>query len=233
MTLSFDSQMLRRLPLWMGVCIAVLWPGSLRAVQEDAPKTGILLVGRSDKEAPLYRWSAVDAKTKKPIVSVEGRWGFAPVPPGDYELRVQKYEVDVPYGMVQVTKDKVTRVEVKSGVELVGRTEKEEPLYRWSLVDAKTKKPVSHVDSRWGFTPVPPGDYELWVKKYEVNIRYAKVQVSKDKATRVEIKTGVEVVGRSDKEPPLLRWLIPRRRNRLHTWTIAGASPRSCRVITR
>ena len=142
----------------------------------------------------MYRWSVVDPKTKKPVVSVDGRWGFTAVPPGEYELLVQLSEVAVPYGKVQVTKDQVTRVEVKAGVELVGRSDKEPALYRWSVVDPKTKKPVTYASDRWGFTPVPPGDYELRVQKYEVEIPYGEVKVTKDKVTRVEVKSGVEVL---------------------------------------
>src|SRR5438445_336528 len=129
--------LLRRVALSAGLGIALLWTNPGRVAGQDAPKsgTGIELVGRSKDEPPLYRWSVVDPKTKQPVTFVDGRWGFTPVPPGDYELLVRKYEVDVPYGIVHVAKDKDTRVEVKAGVELVGKSDKEPPFYRWSVVD--------------------------------------------------------------------------------------------------
>jgi von Willebrand factor type A domain len=201
MTRDIGSRML----LLAGFWVAVIWPGSLQA---DEPQTGVLLVGRSDKDPPLYRWWVMDPKTKKAVGTVDDRWGFTPVPPGEYELVVRKYEMEVPWGTVTVTKDKITKVEIKSGVELVGRSEKEKPLYRWHLLDPKTKKTVTQVDDRWGYTPVPPGDYELSVRKYEVDVPFGTVKVAKDEVTRVEVNSGVELVGRSDKEPPLYRWYV-------------------------
>ena len=198
--------LLRRILLAAGIVLAC----GIDPVGAQEPKTGtgVYLAGRSDKEPPLYQWSLVDAKTKKAMASVSGRWGFEAVPPGDYELRVQKYDALVPYGKVQVTKDKITRVEVKSGVELVGRSDKEPPLHRWQLYDPKTQKPVTFVNGSWGFTPVLPGEYELRVHKYDVEVPFGTVQVMKDKATLVEIKSGVELFGRFEKEPPLHRWQL-------------------------
>src|SRR5208283_524700 len=46
-----------------------------------------------------------------------------------------------------------------SWIELIGRSDKEPPPQVWHLEDAKTKKKVASVDSRWGFTPLPPGQY--------------------------------------------------------------------------
>src|SRR5208283_2139936 len=46
-----------------------------------------------------------------------------------------------------------------SGIELIGRSDKEPPPQVWHVEDATTNKKVASVDSRWGFTPLPPGQY--------------------------------------------------------------------------
>ena len=190
------------------VAALLCFPAAGAAQEAGKDKTGVELVPPSPKEKPLHAWHLDDTKSKKRVATVNGRWGFEPVPPGEYELFLHQYEVNVPYGTVKVSKDQITRIEVRAGVELVGRTAKEPPLYRWLLVDPKTKKAITNVEGRWGFTPIPPGEYELHVQKYEAPIRYATVQVGKDKPTRVEVKSGVEVLGQTAKEPPLYRWLI-------------------------
>ena len=48
-----------------------------------------------------------------------------------------------------------------SGIELIGRSDKEPPPQVWHVEDATTKKKVASVDSRWGFTPLPPGQYRV------------------------------------------------------------------------
>src|SRR5581483_2769297 len=123
-----------------------------RAGEKDKAATGIELSGRSAKEPPPYCWYVDDARGKKRIAEVYKRWGFTPLPPGEYVVTVRQNDSEVPFATVQVTKDKVTRVEVTSGIEVVGRSEKEPPLYYWYVADAKTKKRLAEVYKRWGFT---------------------------------------------------------------------------------
>jgi hypothetical protein len=53
-------------------------PGSgfVSARDKKETRTGIELVGRTEKDMPPDRWSVLDNKTKKQIAEVSGRWGF-------------------------------------------------------------------------------------------------------------------------------------------------------------
>src|SRR5262249_6227680 len=90
----------------------------------------------------------------------------------------------------------------KSGIELVGRTDKEEAPAAWYLHDSQTQKQIAEIRSRWGFQPLPPGKYSLSLSwKYgEGRVPYTEVQVEKDRIVQVKISSGIELAGRSDKE---------------------------------
>src|SRR5437899_1491419 len=154
------------------ICLALVWPALLTLLppqacaQADKPdiskaKSGIEVVGRSDKEKPFTAWFVDDPKTKKRVATEYGRWGFTAVPPGEYVVVVRQADREVAFATVGVEKDKVARVEVRSGIELAGRSDKEPPFHSWQLQNTKTKEMVTIVYGRWGYTPVPPGEYLL------------------------------------------------------------------------
>src|SRR5438094_333798 len=98
---------------WAIASPALVWPTTLVCAQADKAdgakgKSGIELVGRSEKEKPLYGWFVDDAKAKKRVASEYGRWGFTAVPPGEYVVVIRQDDREVPFATVRVEKDKVT-----------------------------------------------------------------------------------------------------------------------------
>src|SRR5271157_2236095 len=72
------------------------------AAQDQKPMgSGIELTGRSDKDPPPQVWHVEDATTKKRVASVDSRWGFTPLPPGQYRvslLPVGWHPLEIPWG---------------------------------------------------------------------------------------------------------------------------------------
>src|SRR5258708_1976596 len=83
-------------------------PACAQADEADVAKTksGIELVGRSDKEKPFYAWFVDDPKAKKRVATEYNRWGFTALPPGEYVVVVRQEDREVPFATVRVEKDK-------------------------------------------------------------------------------------------------------------------------------
>ena len=92
-----------------------------------------------------------------------------------------------------------------SGIELIGRSDKEPPPQVWHVEDATTNKKVASVDSRWGFTPLPPGQYRVSLLPegwHALEISWGEVTVDAGKTARLNIDAGIELVGRSKEDRP-------------------------------
>src|SRR5271157_443527 len=185
------------------------------AAQDQKPMgSGIELTGRSDKDPPPQVWHVEDAKTKKTVASVDSRWGFTPLPPGQYRvslLPVGWHPLEIPWGEVTVVAGKTATVNIDAGIELVGRSKEDQPLSQWEVFDLKTQKPVAHVEERWGFTPLPPGQYRvsLLPKGYHtLEIPWGEVTVVAGKTATVNIDARIELVGRSKEDQPLSQWEV-------------------------
>src|SRR4029078_7381773 len=72
------------------VLLAILGgaPGVMRQAAAQDERTGIEVVGRSDKDEPLEEWFVYDAKDKgadrKRVARVRKMWGFTKLPPGNF-----------------------------------------------------------------------------------------------------------------------------------------------------
>ncbi len=177
------------------VCIIAL-SAAPSALADDT--TGIELIARSKKEPLPERWSVVDSSGKE-VAKVEHQWGFAAVPPGKYQilLLTSDYQaIEVPLAAVEVVAGKTTKVEVTSGIDLTARSAKERPPEFWYVRDADGKKDMAKVNRRWGFTPLPPGKYQvsLLPDDYQaLEILFATVEVLPGKATKVDVTSGVDL----------------------------------------
>jgi len=182
--------------------------GKTATVNIDA---GIELVGRSKEDQPLSQWEVFDLKTQKPVAHVEERWGFTPLPPGQYRVSLLPkgyHTLEIPWGEVTVVAGKTATVNIDAGIELAGRSKEDQPPSQWEAFDLKTQKPVAHVHERWGFTPLPPGQYRvslLPVGYHALELPWAEVAVDAGKTANVKIDAGIELVGRSpeDRRPDL------------------------------
>lgn len=131
-------------------------------------RSGITLSGRSKKDAAPYKWFAVDLKTKKIVNQASKRWGFLLLPPGKYLVVVRKHYSgnNVPWAVVDVKRGKTRAVTVKSGLILSSQTKDEKPPYKWFAVSVKSKKVVNSASKRWGFLPLTPGKYRIFVQQH-------------------------------------------------------------------
>ena len=190
-------------------------------VTVDAGKTakvnidaGIELVGRSRDDRPPFQWKVYDLKNQKPLANVEQRWGFTPLPPGQYRVSLLPegyHALEIPWGEVTVDAGKTAKVNIDAGIELVGQSKEDHPPLQWEVYDLKTQKPLAHVHERWGFTPLPPGQYGvnlLPVGYHALEITWGEVTVDAGKTAKVNIDTGIELVGRSKEDHPPLQWEV-------------------------
>jgi hypothetical protein len=191
------------------VLLAVVWgvPGIADPAAAQEERTGIELAGRSDKDEPPEDWYVYDAKDKgadrKRIARVHKMWGFTKLPAGDYAVGVVppgSSALEVTWGEVSVAEGKVTTVKIDSGIELSGRSDKDDPLRDWFAYDAKggkeNRKPAARVYSRWGFTPLPPGEYEVTVLprgNSTIELPWTKVAVAAGKTAAVNIASGIDL----------------------------------------
>jgi hypothetical protein len=169
--------------------------------------SGVEVVGRGvDEGVVLAHWEVVDKTTGKPVAHAWQRWGFTPVLPGTYTLRLlpRGYEaLAIDWGDVTVETGRVTRVEISSGVEVVGRTPEDRVLEHWEVVD-RSGKPVAHVWQRWGFTPVLPGTYSVRLRPHgpsAIELPWAEVEVGAGRASVVKVDSGIAVLGRPGQDP--------------------------------
>ena len=183
--------------------------GKTATVNIDA---GIELVGRSKEDQPPSQWEVLDLKTQKPMAHVEERWGFTPLPPGQYRVSLLPkgyHTLELPWAEVTVVAGKTATVNIDAGIELVGRSKEDQPPSQWEALDLKTRKPMAHVEERWGFTPMPPGQYRvsLLPKGYHtLELPWAEVTVVAGKTATVNIDAGIELVGRSKEDQPPSQW---------------------------
>jgi hypothetical protein len=204
-------------------------------VRADPPEgaSGIEVVGPA--ESWPERWTATDKASGKVVASVSSQWGFASTPPGEYAVAVlpRGHEaVEVPWGDVKVEDKKVTRVEVTSGIEVVGRNPEEGELEHWDVIDSANGRKAAHVWHRWGFTPLPAGTYAVRVRPTgheSVEIPWAaEVRVETGKASKVAVNAGVEVVGRSEADDVPEHWEAVEKasgKTLAHAWQRWGFTP--------
>src|SRR5439155_23831615 len=154
-------------------------------------------------------WQLTDPRTKELVTAVYGRWGYTPAPPGQYLLTVRHGDSEFVYATVEIGQDKVLKVAVNSGIEVTGRFEKEPPLQYWHVDDAKTKKRLTSVHARWGFLPLPPGKYTVTIQPRDgTELPWTTLTVTRGKTAPVTINSGIELSGKSDKDPPLENWYV-------------------------
>ena len=183
-----------------------------RAARLDAT-SGVEVVGREGAEDTLDYWDVVDKATGEKVAHAWHRWGFTPVRPGTYTVRVRPNghgAVDIPWADVTVGEGRAARVEVRSGVEVVGRSPDDEELDHWDAVDAATGKVMAHTWRRWGFTPLPPGSYSVRVRPQgdgAIELAWRDVTVAEGSVVAVKVASGIELVGRPD-QPPVERWTV-------------------------
>src|SRR5262249_43251523 len=75
--------------------------------------------------------------------------------------------MEIVWGEVNLTAGKTANFDINTGIELVAHSKEDRPPFQWQVLDVRTHKPVTRVRERWGFTPVPPGDYlvtDAWVE---------------------------------------------------------------------
>src|SRR3569623_706705 len=118
--------------------------------------------------------------------------------------------MEIEWQKVKVEDGKVPNVEISSGIELLGRNDEEPAPETWYIADAETNQHVAKVHQRWGFTPLPAGEYivGLLPQGYKaVEIEWQKVKTSEGKVSTVEVNSGIEMVEpEGAKEAP--EWII-------------------------
>lgn len=171
--------------------------------------TGIELVARPGVASPAY-WFVEDARTGRGIKKVSGRWGFAEVPAGVYRITLvlgspQEF---VKWGKVSVDAGAVTRVKVTSGIELSGVPEQPPPKSLFIDPVAGGQR-VAQLRGRWGFFPVPPGEYQvtLVIRGQSEFVKWGTVTVTEDGIAPIKATSGIDLVGGLDQEAPKL-WLV-------------------------
>ena len=124
-------------------------------------KSGIELVRGTKPDPKLISWHVYDAKTNKELARGSG-WGFMPLPAGDYNvtLHTDLNVVDVSWGKTQVADSKVSKLEIKSGIELAGEPKPNSLEAPWRVYEVKSKQEVAR-GRKMGFFPISPGDYDI------------------------------------------------------------------------
>jgi hypothetical protein len=170
-----------------------------------AAASGIELLGRSAQAQPPEWWVVEKAATKERVAQVQQRWGFTPLPPGEYRLTLvlRGQQEFVEWGPVTVTKDQVTTVTVASGIDASGGPQQPPP-EAWFVDEATTKKRVAQVQKRWGFLPLPPGTYRLTLllRGQQEFVEWGSVTVTKDQVTPLNAAAGITLTGGSQQPPP-------------------------------
>src|SRR5437588_538063 len=80
----------------IGSLLALVSPGPATFAGRDdgarsQGRTGIELVlaSRSLRVTPPQWWEVTDAASQQRVIRVEQRWGFAPLPPGTYQIEAE------------------------------------------------------------------------------------------------------------------------------------------------
>lgn len=146
-------------------------------------RSGVALSGRSKKDPAPYKWFAVDLESRKVVNQASKRWGFLLLPPGKYLVLVRKHYNGnaVPWAIVDVKRGKTHAITVKSGLILSGQENEKAP-YKWFAVSAKSKKTVNYASRRWGFLPLTPGKYKIYVQSNygELPVLVGEVTINRD-----------------------------------------------------
>ncbi|MEX2542000.1 MAG: VWA domain-containing protein [Trueperaceae bacterium] len=164
--------------------------------------TGIELVGVPDFDAS--EWFIYDEAGDRVAREWKGEWKFVTLPPGRYTVAVKPGDTEVEWAEVEVSEGQVTRVEVLSGVELVGVPGHDAP--EWYIYDEAGDRVAREWKGEWKFVALPPGRYTVAVKPGDTELEWAEVEVSEGQVIRVEVLSGVELVGVPGHEAP--QWYI-------------------------
>ncbi len=178
--------------------------------------TGIELVGQTQDSPPPKYWYVFDVKdTENYLIYVDTGWGFTPLPPGEYLIKLTPGELGstaVVWSTVKVEPGKTTIVKIDSGIELVGAAEDSPPPKYWYVFDAKDPgEYLTYVDTHWGVTPLPPGEYLIKLTPGEMGsspIQWATVKVETGKITTIKIDSGIELVGQTEDSLPPKYWYV-------------------------
>ncbi|MCI0651726.1 MAG: hypothetical protein L0Z55_07570, partial [Planctomycetes bacterium] len=129
-------------------------------------QTGIEIAGSecSGAGAP-YSCVAYSQKSGTEAGKIERNWGLIELPEGEYAIGVvYRYgEMESRFPGIRVGAGKVSRLVLDTGIDFAGRAEEEGPPYRWFAYSAGSEQAVAQVPTRWGYTPLAPGDYEIGV----------------------------------------------------------------------
>lgn len=147
----------RALPVvWDTVTVA---EGTVTHVSIDS---GITISGSERWSAPPKWWFVDDAAGKR-VAQVYNRWGFTPLPPGSYRITIIPQgdrSVSIDWEVIEITDGEVSQLTLTSGIELKPGNY-EGPMPDWWLVDNAEGERVAQIKKRWGFTPLPPGQYKV------------------------------------------------------------------------
>ncbi len=170
--------------------------------------TGVDVTGRSTDDAKLKHWKVIDKATNKPIANTSRRWGFTAVPSGNYSIRILPNEHDaeeVAWGDVTIQEGQIATVKVSSGIELAPQSDDEKPPKYWTVVDRETNTPFANVSKRWGFTPLPPGEYEIFKPPTRWGVKVIDGEVAKTSEPALEVRlarvTGVGQKTEKERDP--------------------------------
>ena len=159
--------------------------------------SGIELSGRTEEEPPLQSWAIYDSAGNNRSTIVYNRWGFAPLPPGKYVLKVRAGQNEVSWGEYSVLKDEVVDVGVSSGIDLVAGQAPSAvpPLQHWSVYAVPGDERVNRIYSSMGFVPLPAGRYAVglrWSAESKEQ-RWAEVEVTQAEVSTVSLSSGIEL----------------------------------------
>ncbi len=198
---------------WTTVSVAA---GNSTVVKIDS---GIDLRGHSDDADALEYWNVFNAddsdEDTKPVAVVYRRRGFTPLPAGQYRLEVQPGELGrdpISWGTVAVEAGTITAVKLSSGIELAVGKACSEPPYQWLIYPAKDRgKPLTRIFSKWGVTPLPPGEYQLVIQPGDLGrdeVPWATIKLEADEIVTVKLDSGIELAGLTAETAALYQWLI-------------------------
>lgn len=149
--------------------------------------SGVELAAGFEGQPPPYKWMVSEAGSGEPAGEPSSGWGFTPLRPGNYVVAVvqNRDETPVPYQRVRVSEGEVLKLELSSGLALEPWSPQEEPPERWHVQKAEGKQIFAEARGRWGYLPIPPGEYTVMVrqKRDEPELRYPRITV---RAGRVE-----------------------------------------------
>jgi hypothetical protein len=202
--------------IWGDVIVA---EGKVSTVNIDS---GIEVSGRAAGDQTLEDWfvyNTGDGKPdRKPVARARERWGFTPLPAGEYRVSVRPQgsgTIELPWTNVTVAAGKTAAVKIGSGIEVTSRSDKDEPLEDWFVYDAKgakeNRKPVARARNRWGFTPLPPGEYAVTMRAQgsgSKELPWGNIKVEMDRVTALKLDSGIDLVVTSKDVPPPQQWTI-------------------------